>query len=339
MKGYCVPDEILSKAKGYDELENLSSYDLTIHSSIDSIFLTLFDFNKDHLVIESPDKKWTKIFTDLLVRRNYNREIYGQSYNLENFLRGVLHGIIVFGRAFYAVDYFNDSLVGGWVVERIRCLPVETITANYHNGAIKGFTQQYSSKCSFEGVQNYKAEFLPEEVFFTQWIFDDDKGVSPLLSLRDNSQTERKFMNLAQKQFNALSHPDDHSFRTEKARYTSFEKEKKKSETAKLKSISKIGGIIRQPMTDYYDAYYFAKNRKKVASMREYLVEEFNSQILAVLSTKNGLTQPARLKIVDYLSSIEIGKLIDDHKSSKISSKELVDMLAKDMRPTRELSS
>ena len=51
MKGYCVPDESLRSKKGYDALENLSRYDLTIHSSIDSLFLTLFKFDNDHLVI------------------------------------------------------------------------------------------------------------------------------------------------------------------------------------------------------------------------------------------------------------------------------------------------
>lgn len=343
MKGYCIPDEALRKAKGYDELENLSSYDLTIHSSIDSLVLTLFDFRNKHFVIENAvDEDWNQFFTEMFIDHNYTREIYGQfSYDLEGFLRGALHSIIVFGKSFYAVDYSNESSTGRWIVERIRWLPVETVSPIYgKKGAIKGFTQQYSANCSYEMARNYKAGFLPDELFFIEWAFDGDKkGVSPLLSLRSNSQTENKLIDLALKQSHAFAHPDDQSRSAERARYSSFQKAKKRSDVAKIKIIAKIGGIIRQPMTDYYDAYYFAKNRKRVAIIREYLVDQFNSQILASISNKNGLPQPARLKIVGYLTSKEIDKLIGDLKNLKISSKELVDILAKDMHSQSQLSS
>ena len=343
MKGYCIPDEALKKAKGYDKLENLSSYDLTINSSIDSLVLTLFDFRKSHFIIENAvDGDWSKFFTEMFIDDNYTREIYGQySYDLEGFLRGVLHSIIVFGKSFCAVDYLNDGATGRWIVERIRWLPVETVSPVYEKeGAIKGFTQQYSAKCSYETAQNYEAEFLPDEVFFVEWVFDEDKkGVSPLLALLGNSQTENKLFDLIQKQSYAFTHPDDHSRNAERARYSSFQEAKKRSDIAKIKSIAKIGGIIQQPMTDYYYAYYFAKNRKKVAAIREYLVDQFNAQVLTVISRKNNLPQPARIKIVGYLSAQEIAKLIDDLKSLKISSKELVDVLAKDMHPPSKLDS
>ena len=34
------------------------------------------------------------------------------------------------------------------------------------------------------------------------------------------------------------------------------------------------------PMTNYYDVYYFAKFRKKLAEIRQYLILQFNEQVV-----------------------------------------------------------
>ena len=111
---------------------------------------------------------------------------------------------MVFGKAFYAIDYENEH--DQWLIKRIRWLPVETMTPKYdRKGVIEGFTQKYSSNCG-EGIKNSKANFLPEEVYFAEWVFDDvKKGVSPLMTLRLNAESENKFMALMQKQSYALT--------------------------------------------------------------------------------------------------------------------------------------
>lgn len=335
MKGYFIPDDHLRRMKGYDKLDNLNSYNPTIRSSVDFLTSTLFNFRRDtHFTIECSQNDWKKFFSNLFIDGKFNRNLYGQAHELTNFLEGVLNSAAVFGKAFYKIDYFQklDNGSSRWIIENIRWLAVETMSPVFKKGILKGFVQQYSANCQEASLRKNIASFSPDEVFFVEWIFEETKkGVSPLLSLMPNDVIESKFLELMQLHFYALAHPEDHSRKAEKARYISFDKAKRVNEIAAMRSTAKIGGILRAPMTDYYDAYYLAKNRKKVAIIREFLVNQFNQQILSPLSAKNGLTESARIKLVGYLSSLEIEKLISDFKNSKISIKEIKDILHKDM--------
>jgi hypothetical protein len=330
MKGHWTPDENQKKAKDYDKLENLSTSNTYIRTSIEYVQNVLFNYvNNNHFQIENAENPWKQFFEKSFLNDYNCRELYSPYYDLVGFLRAVFYSTIVYGKAFYAVDYADNN--GCWLVKSIHWLPVETMTPNYdQKGVIKGFTQKYSSKGNDE-IKNYRMEFLPEEIFFVEWNFDGDKkGVSPLLRLYSNANREKELWDFMQRKFYAQTHQDDHSLSVEQARYAPFEEAKKQADDAKIKNISKIGGLLDVPMTEYYYAYYFAKNRKRIAMIREYLVNDFNTQIVATLSRKNGLTEIPKIAITNYLTSEQIESHINDFKKAKITSDQLIKLLLED---------
>jgi len=92
-----------------------------------------------------------------------------------------------------------------------------------------------------------------------------------------------------------------------------------------------LGTMLQAPMTEYYEAYYFGKIRKRIALIREYLVDQFNAQVVEPLCRKNDLTEQARINLVGYLSSTDIENLIRKFQQGQVSENEVISTLQNDM--------
>lgn len=337
MKGYFVPDTHLQKTKGYDVLDDLYTHNPVIHSSVNELTHSLFNLRRDeHFSIVCSSSKWRQFFSELFIAYNPPEGLYGQSFDLANFLEGVFQSLLIFGKAFFKVDHSEKQTnqTGTiWTVQRIRWLAVETIKPIYDKGRIERFVQQYSAKCEGKDLQGVKTEFLPDEIFFVEWAFDDDKtkGVSPLVPLIPQDKMHIEFLQLMERQAYAIANPQNHSYHVERARHTSWEKAKRANEISEIEMRAILGTVLYTPMTEYYEAYYFAKIRKRIALIREYLVNQFNAQVVEPLCRKNGLTEPTRIKLVSYLSSTDIENLVRKFQQGQISKNEVISTLQKDM--------
>jgi hypothetical protein len=337
MKGYFVPDAHLQKIKGYDALDDLYTHNPIIYSSVNELTHSLFNLRRDeHFSIDCSSPKWRQFFSELFIAYDPPEGLYGQSFDLADFLEGVFHSLLIFGKAFFKVDH-SEKQTGQtgtiWTVQRIRWLAVETMKPIYDKSRIKRFAQQYSAKCEVKDLQGAKTEFLPDEIFFVEWVFDDDKtkGVSPLVPLIPHDKMNIDFLQLMERQAYAIANPQNHSYRVERAKHTSWEKAKRANEISEIEMRAILGTALYAPMTEYYEAYYFAKIRKRIALIREYLVNQFNAQVVEPLCKKNGLTEPARINLVSYLSSTDIEDLVRKFQQGQVSNNEVISILQKDM--------
>ena len=199
-------------------------------------------------------------------------------------------------------------------------------------GYVTSFYQQYSKRCKDEKLCK-KTAFTPDEIFFVEWVFTKglSKGISPLKPLIPYADRHLKFLEVMTSKTYAMAHPKDHSLKVEKARFASWDKEKKLNNISELIIRATIGTWSNAPMTEYFATLRFAQSRQKIAVIREYLVEQFNLQVMSNLSKKNGLDEPASMKLKGYLTSDQIGKLISRYEKAEISQEDIQKILQSDM--------
>jgi len=335
LKGYVVPDEYLKKRKGYAELADAYKSNPIIYGSVNNVHMSLFSYKKEkHFEIDSSNPHLRRFLNSVLLGQGGFKGLYGQEYDLEGFLRNVLQSLLIFGKAFYRIDWAEkvyEENKTRWVVEGIRWLTVETMDVVKSAGQIRGFKQEYSYNVTYKDLRGISIDFEPEEIFFVEWIFDEGKrGVSPikrLISLCEEMHDFLEYIGLCTK---AMYHPEDSSFAVERARFTSWEKEKRKEDQRKIKIQDALGIMPTAPMTEYYDIYQFIKLRKRIAQIRKYLLDEFNDQIVKRITKKNGFSESAEVKLVGYKSVSEIDEYFSKFKSKELSNKEVVNALLND---------
>lgn len=293
---------------------------------------SLFSYKREkHFDIDCSSSDLGRFFTDVLLRDGFD-EIYGQAYDLEEFLRGVLQSLLIFGRVFYKIDWAQEDYTKNkkrWVVKRIRWLAVETMDIIESNDQIRGFKQEYSDHCGSKDLRGIRVDFEPDEVFFVEWGFDGEekRGLSPLKRLVPLCKEWDGFLGYVNLLTKATYHPEDRSYAVERARYTPWEEAKKKNDQCKIRIQDALGEIPDAPMTEYYDLYHFVKSRRKLAQIREYLLSEFNKQIVNVISKKNSFSESPRIKLIGYKSENEIEELYTSYKNKEVSNKEVRDAL------------
>lgn len=304
-----------------------------IFGAMDSVRGSLFSYRREkHFEIVCSSSELRRFFNDILLGRGGFEGLYGQAYDLEGFLRGVLQSLLIFGKAFYKIDWAKQDYRGNktrWVMKRIRWLAVETMDVVRDDEQIQGFKQEYSDHCSYKDLRGIKVEFEPDEIFFVEWVFDGERnrGVSPLKRLIPLSKEMDEFLEYIKLRTKALYHPEDRSYAVERALFTPWEEAKKKNEQCRIKIQDALGIMPDAPMTEYYDIHQFIKSRRRIAQIREYLLAEFNDQVVNSISKKNGFSESPRIKLVGYKSVSEIDELFDSFKCKEISNKEVVDAL------------
>ena len=312
-------------------LSSLYGSNPIVFGAVNNFRRSLFSYKREkHFEIVCTSSELRRFFNDILLGRGGFEGLYGQAYDLEGFMRGVLQSLLIFGKAFYKIDWAEQDHAKNktrWVVERIRWLAIETMYVVTDDGRIQGFKQEYSDHCSYEDLRGIKIEFGPDEIFFVEWVFDEERnrGVSPLKRLIPLSKGMDEFLEYINLRIKVLHHPEDRSYAVERARFTPWEKAKKKNDQCKIKIQDALGIMPDAPMTEYYDIHQFIKSRRRIAQIREYLVAEFNDQIVNRISKKNGFAESPRIKLVGYKSVSEIDELFGHFKRKEVSNKEVVD--------------
>lgn len=328
LKGYVVPDEYLRKMKGYDSLREMHRTNYVINNAVDSLRNSLFSYKKQkHFEIECADPDLRQLLNDTVLRQQFDG-IYGQAYDLEGFLRMTLASLLVFGRCFYKIDWVEkDHNAHGkrWLIQRIRWLAVETMEVIRDNDQIHSFKQEYSDHCGNKSVRGTTFTFEKDEILFVEWIFDGDenKGVSPLKRLIQHSEEMGTAFEDMRLQVHAFSHPEDHSYKAERLRHTPWKEIRGELDQSRIKMQSSLGIIPNAPMTEYYETYQFVKFRKRIARIREFLLSEFNEQIVTNIAKRNKFRESARINLIGYMSEGEIQDLFDSYKKKEITGEKL----------------
>jgi hypothetical protein len=82
-------------------------------------------------------------------------------------------------------------------------------------------------------------------------------------------------------------------------------------------------------MTQYYDIYTVIRYKRYLNDFRDYLVREFNEQVLAVVTKKNNFASAPRLVYSGFLSNAQLDAALQDYKDGTLPFDQIVQQIVK----------
>lgn len=351
VKGYVFADPFLGYIKGRDRLEKASWNAMELSSETDSTRYSLFPLRdipvadrpgyvtheRNYFSIECDDSVLKKdlemYFTD--EHSFYRDGLYGQGDALGGFLESVAHELFVVGDSFRMIEWEEVDIKG-----RKYQFPVdfeylrnETMKIIKKNGAIIGYRQKYSlftyfKEKRFKGWENKEKprsfEFEKEEVVYYKYPFAKN---SPTAQSLKYLKPIKKFWQFGIDQSRSGVEVENHYLPLERARYTTYAHEKRKYDIARGKIRTIFNWLMETNgprLTQYYDIYTVIRYKKFLNDFRDYLVREFNEQVLAVVAQRNGLAFIPKVVYSGFLSNAELDAALQGYADGTLTFDQIV---------------
>lgn len=342
-KGWQVPDPFQQRLRGLRSLEAAYLSAWPISNAVDTIRTHLFGFPQRDLTLETDSTQARELLSSLFEGRA-GRIFPQSSYTIHDFLASCGAALALFGRLYYAMVWSDD----GRLLTALYRLPEETMKAERRRGKIRRFRQQYSIFTSNEAVQKATPGvhwtldeevrgttfyFAPDEVFFLEWPFDPGgrKGYPPSAEAVKHLKEWQRLDERMLLQARASAFPELEDWRHLRARRYDFEEELRRHRRAEVMMTSPFRivppGI---PRTPYFDVWQLKQLLQFVGDIRQYLLDQFNSQVVGPILRRNRLDAEARY-VCDYkLANQEIEILFSRYVSGDIGQGAVVDKMLRD---------
>jgi len=355
-KGFVTPDPFLAFIKGYDRLEAAPRNAMELSNEVDSVRYALFPLRdvpvagrpgyvtheRNYFSIECGDpvlkKDLEAYFTD--EHSFYRDGLYGQGDSVGGFLEDIAWQLLVTGDEFNMIEWDEVDIKG-----RKYRFPVdfeylrnETMKVILKRGTIVGYRQKYSLFTYFkekkfrdweEKEKPRSFEFEKDEVIYCQYPFAKN---SPTAQSIKYLHLIKKFWQFGIDQGKSNIEVENHYLPLEKARYTTYAQEKRKYDVArgKIRTIFNYLMDDNGPrLTQYYDIYTVIRYKKFLNDMRDYLVCEFNEQVLAVVVKKNGFTCIPKLVYNGFLSNAKLDAALQSYREGTLTVDQIIQQITK----------
>jgi len=332
-KGYWLSDRHLKRRRGLDVLTELYETDVNVNVATDDHRKFLFSYRRrgrqfEFIAQDDDANAWlTSTYLD-----RWARHSHGGAYSLEEWFRRSAHTLVVYGEAFYALDFTPNG--GDYLAfDEPRWLPIETMRPEYWDGDLVGFRQRYSRRAEDERVRGARFEFEPEEVVWLKWpasLPPGREGASPVRTVIADARAIDRFREWSLLSSYSATYPEDKSLPVERARYADHDAEWRKMREHEASLFAALGvpqAFHRSiPMTAYFVAWELCQFGERVALLRDYLISQFNAQVMAVWAAKNSLPEVPRLSPLDYPSPGDWRSAFLQYEDGTRSFDELRDM-------------
>lgn len=335
-KGHPYPDDFLDYAKGYIALDRASRDRDKLYYEINQIKLSLFPFKSlrkqtKYFQIFHETKKINDDLNEHFVNDAYN-SIYSDG-GLDDFLAGIAYQLLIHKHLYYSIDWESRQINGQEYILPVRFHNLDEVTMSY-----KKRTHIYKQKYSLityytshnfkynEYKKNRITLFKNEDVLHCVYPFSKVVPTKKSMRLMQKSLLYSKFL-LNQGAAHTKQESSYWPLEKTKLKNNSLEKRKYDLLRAKInKNFNLVLTRIGVPITEYYEAYTWIKYKKFLNDMREYLVKEFNKQILMYTALKNNISTVPILKTTVFITNDELDYLWTIYKSGEITIHELVDL-------------
>jgi hypothetical protein len=355
-KGYMIDDPFLGYIKGYDRMEAASRNAMELNNEIDSIHNALFPlrdvpvsdhpgyvtYKRDYFSIECDDltlkKDMEMYFTS--EHSSYRDNLYRDGHTVGGFLERIAWQLIVTGDDFRMIEWTEVD-----IQKRKYQLPVdlkylsnETMKVIRKERTIVGYQQKYSlftylKENRFKGLDDKEKprsfEFEKDEIIYTRYPFAKK---SPTAQSLKYLKPIKKFWDFGLDQAKSSVEVEDHYLPLERARYTTYAQEKRKHDLArgKIRTIFNYLMDTNGPrLTQYYDVYTVIRYKKFLNDMRDYLVQQFNEQVLTAVAKKNGCTSNPKLVYSGFLSNIELDSALQNYRDGALTFDQIIQQIVK----------
>jgi hypothetical protein len=336
-----MPDPFQERFNGLRKVRVEYGRVFVIKNAVDTIHHNLFGYPDGDLRFETDSEEARELLIEHFWRHR-TRISFDTSY-IYQFLANAGAALATIGRVFFAMVWNDD----GKQLVRMNRLPSETMRAERRGGKIWRYRQQYSVFTSNEMIQeatprvgwNLDEEvrgttfyFSPDEIFFLEWPFDPKgrKGYPPAREAIEYVNQWKSFFERTTLQAKAMAYPELDDWRHFRARGYDLDYEMRRQKQAEINMRKPFRVVQDVPVTNYYDVWQLKEMLQFIGKIRQYLLDEFNQQVVGAILRRNGLDVQAKY-VCDYkLTNQEIQKLFEGYVRGDIGHKEVVDEMLKD---------
>lgn len=355
-KGYVFDDPLLGYIKGYDQLEMASRNGMELSIEVDAIRYALFPLRdvpvpdrpgyvtheRNYFGIECDDPTLKRdlemYFTD--EHSFYRDDLYGQGDSVGGFLEDIAWQLLITGDEFYMIEWGEIDIKNKkyhFPVD-FEYLRNETMKVRRKRGEIIGYSQKYSlfTYLKEKRFKNWEEkekprsfEFEKDEVIYCQYPFAKK---SPTAQSLKYLRPIKKFWQFGIDQSRSGVEVESHYLPLERARYTTYASEKRKYDIARAKVRTIFNYLMDTngpQMTQYYDIYTVIRYKKYLNDFRDYLVHEFNEQVLAVVAKKNSFASAPKLVYNGFISNAELDEALQGYKDGTLTFDDIIQKVIK----------
>lgn len=351
-----MDDPFLGFIKGYDKLEAATRNAMELSSEVQYVQYALFP-PKDVPVADRPgyvthERNYFSIECDDTVLKKdleayftaehswYRDRLYDHGDSLGRFLEIIARQLLITGDSFRLIDWDEVE-----INKKKYQFPVdfgylrnETMKVIRRNGVIVSYGQKYSRytylkakkfKNSDGMIKPRSFEFEKEEVVYCQYPFAKK---SPTAQSIKYLPSIKKFWQFGMNQSRSYVEVENYYLPLEKTRYATFAREKRKHDLARgrIRTIFNYLMDTNGPkMTQFYDFYTVIRYKKFLNNLRDYLVKEFNEQVLAVVARKNNFSSIPKLAYTGFLSNAELDSALQKYTDGSLTFDQVVEQIIK----------
>jgi len=355
-KGYVIDDPFLGFIKGYDRLEMTTRNVMELSTEIESIQYALFPLRDvpvpdrpgyvthecNYFDIECSDPTIKEHLEAYFTNTHswYRDGLYGYGDSVGGFLEMIAQQLLVTGDSFQMIDWEEVDIKGTKYNLPIdfSYLRNETMKVIHKNGVITGYQQRYSLFTYFkekrfkdydDKIKPRSFEFDKDEIIYCQYPFSKK---SPTAQSIKYLSPIKKFWQFGLDQSKSGVEVENYYLPLEKARYTTYAREKRKYDLArgKIRTIFNYLMDTNGPrMTQFYDIYTVIRYKKFLNNFRDYLVQQFNEQVLSVVARKNNLICVPKLTYTRFLSNAEMDSALQKYTDDSFTFEQIIEQIVK----------
>ncbi len=335
-KGYWVDDPFLSFIKGNTRYEETGRDGMQFTIELRGLE-SLFPFSRDpseHFRITHPGSRISQALNEhfLTRQRSYER-IYGNMHDIARLFGSMLEQAAIHGDHYYAIDWTIPENTGDLVlVADFTYLHTSTMHIKRTlGGKVVGYRQRFSRLAFLNRPYNNERQprvfdFEVDEILHIQYPFGDVQPVKQSLGLLKKSQAYWKFTLDFGRSWGSVV---GMSVNAERAKYMNYTAEQRNFYLTRAKigkNFHQFESIRELSRTNYYDAYILCRYMRDKVRARQFMVDQFNQQVLAPLAMRNNIKRPPILELVGLTTESEIDELMGAVEQRSINHNEFIEL-------------
>lgn len=327
MRGAHIEDRFLSYAKGFQRYTRNYHQNALISSHVRQCQFEIFPYSLS-------DKSAFEIVGNDDVNRYFIQDVGNlfRHRGLLSFFQNIVTELAMYGKAYYCIKWGTVTVNG-----KNYILPVSIdnlAVSTMRKATFGGYKQRYSLLTRFfggyygRGIKN--RNFLLDEIFFIKYPF----GSHPLKKAYKYRNYSSSYFKSSVIALDAGNFPLNHTWDYEKTRkYNYFNIIKREYEIIDRRLSAMLFSYSREfKITNYYDIYSVSNIAKHRNDYRDYVVSEFNNQIIKLIKEKNNLEH---LKFIIKDGIIKDNNYYDEvlrkYSNKEIDHPKAVKMLTEEM--------
>lgn len=352
--GSATEDRLLLSLKGEDLITSATTDVMDLHKEAYFIYYELFPpyrkpveenpkrytLEEDYFYFSQSPKKIKVLLQDYFLNNHsqYRDRMYGSGESLARFFGSCALQLVTTGKVFYEIIWEEVEIEGKkyFLPGNFSYLPTHTMKAVCKGNKIAYYIQKYSlftylknklsKSYSFDKIDARSTFFKKDEILFLKYPLSK---ISPTYHSLGMLPKADYFSRFSLSWTQASAERDNHQLRLEVARYKNYLNEQKKSAYARAR-IRRLYNYLpiennNTKITQYYDIYTCIRYLKYMNLIREYLVREFNDQVIKVFAEKNNLKHVPTLQYRGFMDNKVLNDALKSYKQGKLSYEKVVE--------------